>query len=163
MIDFIKQIASLGLGGYLILLITTLFAVKEGIVLVQWFIKWIKDFFKPREDLEARLSQDETELKALENKVEENQIKNEKEFKRIIDALDTLIDSDKHDIKAYIIAAHKEFTKLKSIDYYSLECLEKRFKIYSREGGNTYIEDLMKDLRRLPLVTPANRNIEEDE
>ena len=163
MIDLIQQIASLGLGGYLILIITTLFAIKEGIVLAQWFINWLKGLSKPRENLETRLNQDETKLEALKDQVEKNQDKNEKEFKRIIDALDTLIDSDKHDIKAYIIAAHREFMKLKSIDYYNLECIEKRFKIYEREGGNSYIKDLMEDLRKLPLVTPANRDIEEDE
>jgi hypothetical protein len=33
-----------------------------------------------------------------------------------------------------------------------LELLEDRFRIYQEEGGNSWAERLMKDLRELPVV-----------
>ena len=42
------------------------------------------------------------------------------------------------------------FMEKGSIDYQSLDVLEHRFKHYVDEGGNSFIEDLMKDLRKLP-------------
>ena len=38
----------------------------------------------------------------------------------------------------------------KEIDDYSLDCLEKMFKHYTDEYGNSFIEDLMKQLKALP-------------
>jgi hypothetical protein len=58
---------------------------------------------------------------------------------------------------------------LNYIDDYSLDCLERRFKHYQDEGGNSYIEDLMKDLRSLSkrsfcispmVITTNNKNNE---
>ena len=44
--------------------------------------------------------------------------------------------------------------KLGYIDDFSLDCIEKRFKHYSDEGGNSFIENFMKDLRALPIQSP---------
>lgn len=68
--------------------------------------------------------------------------------------VDLLIDSDKDDIKAYIIREHHYFCyQLKQIDDQSLECIERRYEHYRAQGGNTYIPDLMEDLRNLPKRT----------
>ena len=61
-----------------------------------------------------------------------------------------VIDSDKDAIKAYITEKHHYFTEKGWIDYQSLDVLEKRFKHYTDEGGNSFIEDLMEDIRKLP-------------
>ena len=42
------------------------------------------------------------------------------------------------------------------IDSQSLELLEDRFKIYTKEDGNSWAEKLMNEMRALPLVTVFN-------
>lgn len=76
-------------------------------------------------------------------------------LKNLSAKIDLLIDSDKDDIKSYITREHHYFCyKLGYIDDFSLDCIEKRFKHYSDEGGNSFIENFMKDLRALPIQSP---------
>lgn len=86
----------------------------------------------------------------------------EKQIKELIEAVDILkdkvdmlVESDRDDIKAFIIRQHHYFCyQLKQIDDQSLDCIQKRYAHYEGEGGNSYIPDLMKDLRNLPKCPP---------
>lgn len=70
--------------------------------------------------------------------------------------VDTLIKSDRDDIKAFITREHHYFCYQKGwIDDYSLDCIEKRFEHYIQEGGNSFIQGLMKEIRRLPKQAPG--------
>jgi hypothetical protein len=68
---------------------------------------------------------------------------------------DILIESDKDDIKAYITREYHYFVEEKKwIDKFSLDCIEKRYAHYVDEGGNSFILDLMNELRKLPKQPP---------
>lgn len=68
-----------------------------------------------------------------------------------------LIDSDKDDIKSYITREHHYFCyQIGWIDDFSLDCLEKRYRHYADEGGNSFIEGFMDELRALPKQAPQN-------
>ena len=103
----------------------------------------------------------------LNNKLSQKQ--NEDDFKKDMNALKTtvttinekidnmtsLIDllmiSDKDEIKAYITREHHYFCyDLGYIDDYNLDCIERRYALYVKEGGNSFVEELMKDIRALP-------------
>lgn len=72
---------------------------------------------------------------------------------KMADRVDTLMESDRDDIKAWIVQQHHYFCyHQKSIDDFSMDSIEKRFKHYQKEGGNSYVERLMEDLRDLPIV-----------
>ena len=65
--------------------------------------------------------------------------------------VDILIQSDKDDIKAFITREHHYFCYQKGwIDDNSLDCIEKRYTHYQKEGGNSFIETLMEQIRELP-------------
>ena len=65
-----------------------------------------------------------------------------------------LIDSDREDIKSYIVHAYNEFViEKKCIDANSLEALEKRYQYYTKEHGNGFITALMEELRGLSKVS----------
>ena len=69
--------------------------------------------------------------------------------------INALIDSDKDDIKSFIVKEHHHFCYNQGwIDDYSMDGIEKRFKHYQDEGGNSYIEELMRDLRQLEHRPP---------
>lgn len=65
-----------------------------------------------------------------------------------------LLASDKDDIKSWITEKHHYFCyECKCIDYQSLDCIEKRYRHYVDEGGNSYVADLMNEIRALPKVS----------
>lgn len=133
-------------------------AIKSLISFFDWAYVYIKKFFNihyskinQKEALERRLqkgSQVMTELKNSQQTTDEI-------LKDLSAKIDLLIDSDKDDIKSYITREHHYFCyKLGYIDDFSLDCIEKRFKHYADEGGNSFIENFMKDLRALPIQSP---------
>lgn len=72
--------------------------------------------------------------------------------------VDALTESDMHDIKQSIVKSYHYFTEQKKwIDDFNLECLELRYKDYLNEGGNSYIEGLMKEIRQLPKSPPEQK------
>lgn len=88
--------------------------------------------------------------------------KNQKATDEILDKLSTkidmLIDSDKDAIKSFITEKHHHYCyKVGYIDDFSLDCIEKRFKHYSDQGGNSFIENFMKELRALPIRQPTQK------
>ena len=112
------------------------------------FITWIKQYFQ-------NVVQDKIEYpKKIKNDIEDHSKDIEdlkKSISEIKQLINMLIQSDKDDIKAYITREHHYFVYQKGwIDDYSLDCIERRFEHYTDEGGNTFIENLMKELRTLP-------------
>ena len=74
-----------------------------------------------------------------------------KQLVSIEQAVNLLISSDKDDIKQSLTKDHHYFCyKLKSIDDYSLDCMEKRYSHYKDEGGNSFVKILMQEVRALP-------------
>ena len=68
--------------------------------------------------------------------------------------ISVLLASDKDDIKSWITEKHHYFCyESKCIDYQSLDCMEKRYRHYVDEGGNSFVADLMKEVRALPKVS----------
>ena len=63
-----------------------------------------------------------------------------------------LIDSDRENIKSLLLSNYYRWTKIGKIDLYTLNTLEEKFKKYKKENGNTFVEDLMKQMRSLPKV-----------
>lgn len=69
--------------------------------------------------------------------------------------VDDLTASDMHDIKQSIVRNYHYYTeKQKWIDDFSLDTLELRYSDYKKEGGNSYIDGLMSELRQLPKYPP---------
>ena len=64
--------------------------------------------------------------------------------------LKLLVESDRESIRSDIVKEYHYFMKREWIDDFSLDTLEKRFAFYQEEGGNSYICNIMEDLRELP-------------
>lgn len=128
------------LSEIFVFLILFTLALKGGISTVEWFFDRGRKFFhktyqKPKE-LEDTL---ESLIKVVKNLTKQ---------------VNVLVQSDKDDIKAFITRQHHYFCyKVGSIDDQSLDCIEKRFTHYVQEGGNSYIHNLMQELRKLPRDT----------
>lgn len=135
----------------LLCIIGVLILVKWIIEYFDWGHKRTKDKYdqeaedkKNIEDINERLNQNSEDIKML---IEMQKQQNKR--------IELLIDSDKDDIKAFITKEYHYFVeRIGWIDDYSLDCLEKRFLHYRDEDGNSFAEDLMSEIRRLPKHPP---------
>lgn len=139
------------------------------IVGVLVLVKWIIEYFdwghkrtknkydqeaerkKNIEDINEKLNQNSEDIKMLIEMQKQQNEKIEQQNLRI----ELLIDSDKDDIKAFITEKYHYFVEVKGwIDDYSLDCLERRFQHYKDENGNSFVADLMSEIKRLPKHPP---------
>ena len=140
MIDLLQQYS---IQQIIIFIIFVALAIK-GVIS---FIDWVKEKNKAAASQMNKPIQLAHHVDKNEQKIQELQ----QDMKIIIDKVNTLIESDKDDIKAYINQQHHSFCYEKGwIDDYSLDCLQRRYAHYKKEGGNTFIDQFMKEIRALP-------------
>lgn len=69
--------------------------------------------------------------------------------------LTDLTTSDMHDIKSWIVEQyHKFYNEQGWIDAFSAETIDRRYNDYKKEGGNSYIKELIDRLHSLPVDSP---------
>ncbi len=145
-----------------IILFIVLFALAiKGIIdFFDWAHKRLKEKFdkeninnETKNIIDKKFEEDEKRIK----KLEDSQIEIIETLEKVNEKIDMLIDSDKDDIKADLTRIHHFYCYTqKWIDDYTLECCERRFSHYEKEGGNTFIEGFMKELRTLPKKPPES-------
>ena len=115
-----------------------------------WMQSFTNEAYKKRKDKEQALS-DIQELKGSINAIAEDISGIKISLVKLSTQVDTLTESDKDDIKAYITREYHYFVERAGwIDDYSMDCLEKRYAHYVEYKGNTFVGELMKALRALP-------------
>lgn len=146
------------LSDILIFIVFLALAIKGFITFFDWARDRIRQVFNTeyqhlseKERLEKRLQENSQMIRTLQ----ENQQKTDKILENLSNKINMLIESDRDDIKAFITEKHHLYCyQRKWIDDFSLECLEKRYKHYEDEGGNSFIGGFMQQLRSLPKQPP---------
>lgn len=142
----LEALKSLGLTNIVIIILILLFGIKE---LLELF-----DFFKGRNKQAFQSVKEEEEIKQLIKDTAEKLTDIQEHFDDVVEehnkTLKMLVASDRDDIKGYITEKFHYFTELGYIDDFSMEVLERRFEHYIAEGGNSFIEAMMNQLRALP-------------
>lgn len=136
-------------------------ALKEAITIIDWFKDKIRKVYdqnyhakEEQEKLESEI-EDLNKFYSEKKKVDDTFDKINRTFDSINARIEMLIDSDRESIKAYITEKHHFFVYDQEwIDDYSMECLEKRFAVYEKEHGNSFVLGLMNELRELPRRPP---------
>ena len=149
----VELLSTYSLAQILIFPIVFAGAIKGFVTFYDWAIDRLRKIFNKENKVEAErkkiyemIAKDEKHLSEL---YEYQQFIKEKitDFEK---HLNLLIDSDRNDIKSFITAQHHKFVEQGWIDDYSMDCLEKRFQIYEKENGNSFVLSLMRELRKLP-------------
>lgn len=131
------------LSEIILFLIILAIAIKNFIEFIDWSKKRTKKAIEQSEKPE--------QLKKITERHEQELKKIHQELNTLNKSIELLIESDKDDIKHSITKEHHYFCyNLNSIDDYSLDCIERRYSHYKEEGGNSFIDILMQDLRNLP-------------
>lgn len=141
----------------IIFLVVFLTALKTFGITLEWLWERVSRIFKKQQVEEKQNEEFQSHIQTSEQQIKqlfEMHAKTEQNLDKIIDSIQLLINSDKDDIKAWITEKHHYYCyEKKHIDDYSLDCIEKRYTHYRNEGGNSFVEDLMKDIRRLPKAS----------
>jgi hypothetical protein len=160
MLDLIQQYS---VSEIIIFIVILALAVKSFVDFVDWAKGKINNAFNIR----STKDQDKKNIIIRLDKDEEKMDKLLKIYNEQNHLIQILIESDKDDIKSWITEQHHKFcyTKSKSIDAYSLDCIERRYNHYKDEGGNSFVSDLMNDLRNLNVYYPEQgiQNIDSEE
>jgi hypothetical protein len=146
------------LQDILIFMVLLAIAIKGAISFFDWAKERLGRVYekeyaetKTQGDLDVKLQQESVAIQKLEKNQAEMMIAMEK----LSNKIDALIDSDKDDIKSFLVKEHHYFCYQRGwVDDYSLDCCEKRYKHYVQEGGNSFIEDMMNEIRDLPKQPP---------
>lgn len=146
------------LQDILIFMVLLAIAIKGAISFFDWAKERLGCVYKKeyaetknQEDLDAKLQQESVAIQ----KLEKNQAEMMTTMEKLSNKIDALIDSDKDDIKSFLVKEHHYFCYQRGwVDDYSLDCCEKRYKHYVQEGGNSFIEDMMNEIRNLPKQPP---------
>lgn len=154
----LELLESFSLKEILIFVIILALAIKGVIDFIDWAKKRIRKNFKAEQLKSNQSTLLDSRLRGYDEKIEDLNDKLETITERIdylTECIELLSDSNKDSIKSYVTKEHHFFCyEQKWIDDYSLDCLEKRFAHYKKFGGNSFIEDLMEELRALPKVPP---------
>lgn len=144
----------------IIFLVLLALAVKGVVSYGDWGMNRLRKIFnketqreKEKREIEEHFTKQDEKIESLRESLQ----KNIETLDQILNKIDLLMDSDKDSIKSYITEKHHYFVnENKWIDDYSLDCLERRYKHYVNEGGNSFVLDLMEDLRDLPKQSPQS-------
>lgn len=144
MIELFKTFAPAQIITFIILFAV---AFKQIVDFIDWAKKKVQDRDNKVQGAQDEKDDTEQRLKDLESSYEE--------ISTILNSLnenvDLLIQSDKDAIKSFITREHHYYCyQVGWIDDYSLDCLERRYDHYVEEQGNSFIEQLMEELRALP-------------
>lgn len=139
----------------IVMFIVLLSAAVKGVI--TW-IDWAKDKINKhagklneQEAMKKSIDDLTQEQKSMKNEIEGCQIQIKNTIADIQKSVNLLEASDRDDIKAWITEKHHYFCyQVGYIDDYSLDCIEKRYSHYKDEGGNSFIDELMEEIRALP-------------
>lgn len=138
--DFLTAFTPTEFFIYTILLVL---AIKQAVTFFDWANKRVRQKIQ-KEDKPF-------ELACVTKEHGEQLSKIEDQIVNLGHILNVLIQSDQDMIRLTIKKEHHYYVYQKgSIDSYSLDCIERLYARYSQEGGNTYVKDLMEQLRALP-------------
>lgn len=142
----------------IVFLVLFALALKGCINFWDWSVDRLRKVFKKeskQEQSKKALDEKLNQYDAKMNSILTHQEEMNKNISIINEKLHLLMDSDRDDIKAFITSCHHHYVYDKEwIDDYMLDSIEKRYSHYVEEGGNSYITNLMKELRALPKHPP---------
>lgn len=147
-------IETYSLQEFLLFTVTFALGIKGFISFWDWGHARLKQMFKEETEQEQEIDSIQKQINQSKENYETLK-SNQNRLEGILNDLATnvslLIDSDRDDIKSFITREHHYFCYQKGwIDDYSMDCIEKRYKHYTDEGGNSFVHNLMEELRELP-------------
>lgn len=114
-------------------------AAREGMELYHYFHQKIYGKYQKEDNAKDTINDMQATLQIVLDRV-----------KQISEKIDLLQESDRDSIKSWIVMLyHKYKDDDTELDSMQMDLLERRYKHYKEEGGNSYIDELMEELRSI--------------
>lgn len=114
-------------------------ALKQGFELFQYFRN------KAVDQVDKVRDREQGAIRASEQLATQNT-----ELMKINEKIDQLLVSNEDSIKSWIVTLYKQRKKDPSgLDSMQMDLLERRFSHYKKMGGNSYVDNLMQELREI--------------
>lgn len=156
----------------ILLLVGVVVAFKFLSELWDWGYGRIRKHFNIQTEKQQQDEQDRTEIKNLQEdfkkfmvETKESRDKTEEQIEDLIKQQSRFTDRLQENTRSFIIDKHHYFCyQIKAIDDMNLQSLERRYMYYKADDGDSYIDQLMEELRELPRVNLQNtiQGIERD-
>ena len=131
--------------------------------LIEWFYTKLRKYFNHQNDKDKAHSEITNGLLEIKEVIDQLMEKSEKLNTRV-DCLEKQVvlttERLQENSKSYIIDKHHYFFyQVGAIDDLNLQSLERRYLYYKSAGGDSYIDNLMEEIRELPKLNLQNQNI----
>lgn len=140
----------------ILLIIIILFVLKVLNELFSYFYDKAKNYFgikNEQESWEKGVSESLQDI-SDEIKVLKEQNKKTHQHQKDIDAAIALVQERlQENTRSYLIDAHHKFCyEVHAIDDLNLQAMERRYLYYKTAGGNSFVDNLMDEVRTLPKI-----------
>lgn len=151
----------------ILLIIIVLFVLKALNEIFSYFYEKLKSHFgietkkeQWKDNLMNKLQSIEDEIKILEN-----QNKKTHQHQKELDSTVALVQERlQENTRSYLIDAHHKFCyEVKAIDDLNLQAMERRYLYYKTAGGNSFVDNLMDEVRLLPKINFYTGVIDENQ
>lgn len=143
-------------GELIILVILIAFILKTLNELGDYFYKKAKSYFGIQNDKEKwqagvidSLQNIKEDMQTLRQQNEQTHLR-QKEIETSIALIQERLQEN---TRSYLIDAHHKFCyEIHAIDELNLQAMERRYLYYKTAGGNSFVDNLMDEVRRLPKI-----------
>lgn len=124
------------------------YSLEEIIIFVILLVFAIKEFFQLKDFFSGRmcLAVERQQIMEKYDKVIQEVIT---KINNIEERLELLTESDRDDIKSWLIERRDFYRQNPDlpVSTYMMDTIEKRYYIYKQEGGNSFVDEIMTELR----------------
>lgn len=147
----------------IILIILLLLIAKFINELYSYFSEQFNEYFNKKNKVDKQHEEIKNELKKINNKLDDVYHQNEQleDRQKIIENQAMLTQERlQENTRSYIIDAHHRFCyQIGGIDDINLQSIERRYLYYKTAGGNSFIDNLMDEIRKLPKLNMQDDKI----
>ena len=139
-----------------LLVIVILFVLKALNEVIAFFYDKIKNHFgiqNNKEQWEQNVSDSLNEIKDEIQTLRDQNIKTHRHQQEIDQSIALVQERLQENTRSYLIDAHHKFCyDIRAIDDLSLQAMERRYLYYKTAGGNSFVDNLMDEVRNLPKI-----------
>lgn len=140
----------------IILIIALILAIKVVGTAIEWIWGKIKTKFDIENEQQTWENKVSEQLENLDSKIDNLELQNKQthdEQNKINTTLALVQERLQENTRSYLIDAHHKFCyQIKAIDDMNLQSIERRYLYYKTAGGNSFVDNLMDEIRALPRM-----------
>lgn len=157
--------AQFSIESIILIILGLVVAFKFISELWDWTYARIKKHFNIQTEKQQQDEQDRADIKKLENDLSIFMDKMYEKHDTLGVTVNNLIEQQERtterlqeNTRSFIIDKHHYFCyQIKAIDDLNLQSLERRYMYYKADGGDSFIDQLMEEIRKLPRVNLQHR------